>query len=172
MGNSCQAPFSDVHIPNALGPPRGEGGRVLQGGVSTPCGENRAVWGPRSPGHKNFSPESLGAEFRGGATVRMVMVVADADAASECAVNHPIRRKPRRMGTPEKKQEEPPWFGPSLFGQSTTRNMVGASVESSIPSDITGKTASPWPTADTPNQRISSLSLALCLCGEIVPDLH
>jgi len=101
VGNSCQAPFSDVHIPNALGPPRGEGGRVLQGGVSTPCGENRAVWGPRSPEHKNFSPESLGAEFRGGATVRMVMVVAD-PAASECAVNHPIRRKPRRMGTPEK----------------------------------------------------------------------
>ena len=25
----------------------GEGGRVLQGGVSTPCGENRAAWGPR-----------------------------------------------------------------------------------------------------------------------------
>src|SRR5438876_5907097 len=25
----------------------GEGGRVPQGGVSTPCGENRPAWGPR-----------------------------------------------------------------------------------------------------------------------------
>jgi PhnB protein len=33
-----------------------------------------------SPENKNFSPESLAAEFRGGATVRMVMVVADPDA--------------------------------------------------------------------------------------------
>ncbi len=39
-----------------------------------------------SPEHKNFSPESLGAEFRGGATVRMVMVVADPDAAFARAV--------------------------------------------------------------------------------------
>src|SRR6266852_1682438 len=39
-----------------------------------------------SPEHKNFSPESLGAEFRGGATVRMVMVVADPDAVFACAV--------------------------------------------------------------------------------------
>ena len=36
--------------------------------------------------HHNFSPESLGAEFRGGATVRMVMVVADPDAAFARAV--------------------------------------------------------------------------------------
>src|SRR5260370_17175206 len=36
--------------------------------------------------HKNFSPESLGAEFRGGATVRMVMVVADPDAVFARAV--------------------------------------------------------------------------------------
>src|SRR5712692_1550082 len=36
--------------------------------------------------HKNFSPESLGAEFRGGATVRMVMVVADPDATFARAV--------------------------------------------------------------------------------------
>ena len=39
-----------------------------------------------SPEHKNFSPESLGAEFRGVATVRMVMVVADPDAAFARAV--------------------------------------------------------------------------------------
>lgn len=39
-----------------------------------------------SPEHKNFSPESLGAEFRGGATVRMVMVVADPDAVFARAV--------------------------------------------------------------------------------------
>jgi PhnB protein len=39
-----------------------------------------------SPEHKNFSPESLSAEFRGGATVRMVMVVADPDAAFARAV--------------------------------------------------------------------------------------
>ena len=39
-----------------------------------------------SPEHHNFSPESLSAEFRGGATVRMVMVVADPDAAFARAV--------------------------------------------------------------------------------------
>lgn len=39
-----------------------------------------------SPEHKNFSPESLGAEFRGGATVRMVMVVADPGAVFARAV--------------------------------------------------------------------------------------
>jgi PhnB protein len=39
-----------------------------------------------SPEHKNFSPESLGAEFRRGATVRMVMVVADPDAVFARAV--------------------------------------------------------------------------------------
>ena len=38
-----------------------------------------------SPEHHNFSPESLG-EFRGGATVRMVMVVADPDAVFARAV--------------------------------------------------------------------------------------
>ena len=40
-----------------------------------------------SPEHKNFSPESLSAEFRGGATVRMVMVVDDPDAAFARALN-------------------------------------------------------------------------------------
>ena len=39
-----------------------------------------------SPEHKNFSPESLTAEFRGGATVRMVIVVADPDAVFARAV--------------------------------------------------------------------------------------
>ena len=39
-----------------------------------------------SPEHHNFSPESLGPEFRGGATVRMVMVVADPDTVFERAV--------------------------------------------------------------------------------------
>jgi len=39
-----------------------------------------------SPEHKNFSPESLGTEFRGGATVRMVMVLAELDAVFACAV--------------------------------------------------------------------------------------
>jgi len=34
---------SPQRSPSAMG----EGGRVLQGGVSTPCGENRAAWGPR-----------------------------------------------------------------------------------------------------------------------------
>ena len=33
-----------------------------------------------SPENKNFSPESLGSEFRGGCTVRMVLVVDDPDA--------------------------------------------------------------------------------------------
>jgi PhnB protein len=40
-----------------------------------------------SPEHKNLSPESLGAEFRGGATVRMVMVVNDPDALFQRAVD-------------------------------------------------------------------------------------
>ena len=39
-----------------------------------------------SPEHKNFSPESLGTEFRGGATVRMVMVLAELDAVFARAV--------------------------------------------------------------------------------------
>ena len=39
-----------------------------------------------SPEHKNFSPESLGAELQGGATVRMVMVMADPDAVFARAV--------------------------------------------------------------------------------------
>lgn len=68
-------------------PAVGGGSGILgRGRVCTPSGENRAVWGPRSPEHKNFSPESLGAEFRGGATVRMVMVVADPDAVFARAV--------------------------------------------------------------------------------------
>ena len=49
-------------------------------------GESEFWVADESPEHKNFSPESLGAEFRGGATVRMVMVVADPDAAFERAV--------------------------------------------------------------------------------------
>jgi PhnB protein len=40
-----------------------------------------------SPENKNFSPESLGVEFRGGATVRMVMVVGDPDAVFQQAVD-------------------------------------------------------------------------------------
>jgi PhnB protein len=39
-----------------------------------------------SPEHKNFSPESLAPQFRGVATVRMVMVVADPDAVFARAV--------------------------------------------------------------------------------------
>src|SRR2546427_7314207 len=49
-------------------------------------GESEFWVADESPEHKNFSPESLGAEFRGGATVRMVMVVADPDATFERAV--------------------------------------------------------------------------------------
>ena len=49
-------------------------------------GESEFWVADESPEHKNFSPESLGAEFRGGATVRMVMVVADPDAAFARAV--------------------------------------------------------------------------------------
>src|SRR6266568_7796070 len=40
-------------------------------------GESEFWLADESPEHKNFSPESLGAEFRGGATVRMLMIVAD-----------------------------------------------------------------------------------------------
>jgi len=58
-------------------------------------------------------------------------------------------------------KQEPPWFGPSLFGQSTfgqatTRNIVGASVESLIRLGTTGKSASLWPTADSESGSTSS----------------
>ncbi len=49
-------------------------------------GESEFWVADESPEHKNFSPESLGAEFRGGATVRMVMVVADPDTVFARAV--------------------------------------------------------------------------------------
>jgi len=49
-------------------------------------GESEFWVADESPENKNFSPESLGAEFRGGATVRMVMVVGDPDAAFTRAV--------------------------------------------------------------------------------------
>lgn len=39
-----------------------------------------------APEFLNFSPESLGSEFRGGTTVRMVMVVDDPDAVFARAV--------------------------------------------------------------------------------------
>jgi PhnB protein len=49
-------------------------------------GESEFWLADESPEHGNFSPESLSAEFRGGATVRMVMVVADPDAVFARAV--------------------------------------------------------------------------------------
>ena len=49
-------------------------------------GESEFWVADESPEHKNLSPESLGAEFRGGATVRMVMIVGDPDAVFERAV--------------------------------------------------------------------------------------
>ncbi|HWB04343.1 MAG TPA: hypothetical protein VG796_15040 [Verrucomicrobiales bacterium] len=67
-----------------------------------------------SPSHGNFSPESLG-----GGTVRMIMTVENPDTPS--TVQSP---------------QEPPKCGPS------TRNMAGASVASSIRSDIIGKSES------------------------------
>ena len=39
-----------------------------------------------APDYLNFSPESLSAEFRSGATVRMVIVVDDPDAMFERAI--------------------------------------------------------------------------------------
>jgi PhnB protein len=50
-------------------------------------GESEFWVADESPEHKNFSPESLGADFRGGATVRIVMVVSDPDATFARAVN-------------------------------------------------------------------------------------
>ena len=49
-------------------------------------GESEFWVSDESPEHKNFSPESLGAEFRGGATVRMVMVVPDPHATFARAI--------------------------------------------------------------------------------------
>jgi PhnB protein len=49
-------------------------------------GESEFWVADESPEHKNFSPESLGAELRGGATVRMVMVVSDPDSTFAGAV--------------------------------------------------------------------------------------
>jgi PhnB protein len=39
-----------------------------------------------APDYLNFSPESLSAEFRSGATVRMVIVVDDPDTMFERAI--------------------------------------------------------------------------------------
>src|SRR5437870_7516165 len=138
MSNDSQSASDQkiFYLPDALGSKRGEGGRVLQSGVSTPSGENRAVWGPPLSGAQEFQPRvAWRVSFRGGATVRMVMVVADPDAAFARAV---------KAGATV---VWPVIFGQSTFGQSTTRNMVGTSDELSIPSDITGKSASLWPTA-------------------------
>src|SRR5258708_21132546 len=54
--------------------------------VQLSVGESQFCGADESPEHKNFRPESLSAEFRGGATVRMVMVVADPDAVFARAV--------------------------------------------------------------------------------------
>jgi uncharacterized glyoxalase superfamily protein PhnB len=62
----------------------GDGGSVV---AQLTVGEAEFWVADESPEHKNFSPESLGAEFRGAATVRMVMVVDDPDAVFKQAVD-------------------------------------------------------------------------------------
>jgi PhnB protein len=62
----------------------GDGGSVV---AQLAVGEAEFWVADESPEHKNFSPESLGAEFRGAATVRMVMVVDDPDAVFKQAVD-------------------------------------------------------------------------------------
>jgi PhnB protein len=62
----------------------GEDGSVV---AQLAVGEAEFWVADESPEHKNLSPESLGAEFRGGATVRMVMVAGDPDAVFHQAVD-------------------------------------------------------------------------------------
>jgi PhnB protein len=62
----------------------GDGGSVV---AQLTVGEAEFWVADESPEHKNFSPESLGADFRGAATVRMVMVVDDPDAVFKQAVD-------------------------------------------------------------------------------------
>ena len=99
-----------------------------------------------SPENKNFSPESLGAEFRGGATVRMVMVVDDPDAlfkrALEAGANEVwtrrrpalwmARRTPGRSLRPSLGNWQAARVTPASAtafardGRRTTRNLCGA----------------------------------------------
>jgi PhnB protein len=71
----------------------GDGGSVV---AQLAVGEAEFWVADESPEHKNFSPESLGPEFRGAATVRMVMVVDDPDTVFQQAVDagasvmHPV----------------------------------------------------------------------------------
>jgi PhnB protein len=83
-------------------------------------GESEFWLADESPEHGNFSPESLG-----GGSVRMVMIVKDPDSGFERAVI----------------------AGANVVGLSAISHMVGASDESSIPSDTIGKSAGLCPTA-------------------------
>jgi PhnB protein len=71
----------------------GDGGSVV---AQLAVGEAEFWVADESPEHKNFSPESLGPEFREAAMVRMVMVVDDPDTVFQQAVNagasvmHPV----------------------------------------------------------------------------------
>ena len=85
----------------------GEGGRVPQGGVSTPCGENRPAWGPRRLELANCSALRTTVEqwlpsYRWG----------NLNSGSRMSL-HAIRRKPRRMGTPLSGAQE---FQPRVAG--------------------------------------------------------
>ena len=85
-------------------------------------GESEFWVADESPEHKNFSPESLSAEFRGGATVRMVMVVADPDAVFARAVK----------------------AGAIVISPSRIKNTAGPSGGLSIRLDIIGRLGSRW----------------------------
>jgi hypothetical protein len=79
-----------------------------------------------SPEHRNFSPESLSTEFRGGATARMVMVVADPDAVFARAVK----------------------AGATVMSPGEDKESGWRVGRIADPSDITGKSASLWPAVD------------------------
>ena len=55
-------------------------------------GEDEFWVADESPEHKNFSPESLAADFRGGATVRMIMVVDNPDEVFKRALDAGARQ--------------------------------------------------------------------------------
>jgi len=140
----------NIYFPDALGSKRGEYGRV------------RAVVAQLSGGESEFwvadesAPHPAKTAPYGDPALRSTRISAPSrwalsfGEAPRCGwwwswqIRMPLSHAPSK--------QEPPWFGPSFFGQSTfgqstTRNMVGTSDELSIPSDITGKSASLWPTA-------------------------
>ena len=68
----------------------GEGGRVPQGGVSTPCGENRPAWGPPAFG----AGELFRIENDSGAVVAQLSVGESEFWVADESARHPAKTAP------------------------------------------------------------------------------